>query len=193
MDINMNTSAEFNEKVSATAKSFLINGHKIKIKKNNDGSRLCIEGYEDLDFTIEEIKDIDTDEKLRAFIDSKTKKEEVPVSPTMETVDLIDKTQVDMLYTKSMDPIKPDVTVDSAPVNIEIVPNPSSENLIIEKNPEKMAVPQVDEAPNMMPTAKTYTLSPQDSSSGGFADVLIISIIVLVYVAIIVNLIIRIK
>ena len=133
MDINMNTSAEFNEKVSATAKSFLINGHKIKIKKNNDGSRLCIEGYEDLDFTIEEIKDIDTDEKLRAFIDSKTKKEEVPVSPTMETVDLIDKTQVDMLYTKSMDPIKPDVTVDSAPVNIEIVHNPSSENLIIEK------------------------------------------------------------
>jgi hypothetical protein len=176
MPININTAADFNNKVSDKAKTYLINGGKIM--KSSDNSFIHIVNHEDIDFTVDDIKDIDSDEKLKAFIDSKTINNVVPVSPSMEKVDPIDRTQVDMLYTQA----------DMKPIQEEVIPEPKEAPIVT-----PIAEPVENKTPEMIPAAKTLGLTNPDTKKAGFADVLILSIIVIVYIAIIVNLIIRLK
>lgn len=180
MPININTAADFNNKVSDRAKTYLINGGKIM--KSSDNSFIHIVNHEDIDFTVDDIKDIDSDEKLKAFIDSKTINNSVPVSPSMEKVDPIDKTQVDMLTNTGY------TQVNMKPIQEEVIPEPKEAPIVT-----PIAEPVENKTPEIIPAAKTLGLTNPDTKKAGFADVLIISIIVIVYIAIIVNLIIRLK
>ena len=179
MDFNMETAAELDRIVPVSTRKYLLVGKKII----RSGSRLCINGTDEvknIKFTPEEIKDIDSDAKLEVFINRKLNKESS-----------IDKTQVDMLtntgYTQVMEPIK------EVAEPVEIVPNPSSDNIEITTIKEDIAAPIEDKAPTMMPTAKTLELSKKQDRQAGLADIVVLSIIVIVYIAIIVNLIIRLK
>ena len=186
MEISLNMIADWDRIVTDSAKRYLINSGKIV--RNSSNTAIYFAGHKDITFTLEEIKDIDSDEKYNAFIESKQIKEEV-VEEKKEPTEI---EQVDMLvntgYTGAIPtPITTNVQekAPEVPKNEGVVVTP------IVETPLK-AEPVLDQSPEMMPLAKdkTMTLTKKEA---GFSDVILISIIVIVYIAIIVNLVIRLK
>ena len=95
----------------------------------------------------------------------------------------------DMLKTQVMPVINPEneINIDD-PKQVEVpTPTPVSETPV-----QKVAEPVVTESPKIVPS-KTLTLNNKDNKQSGVADAIIISVIVIVYIAIIVNLILRLK
>ena len=88
----------------------------------------------------------------------------------------------------------PDMLVNTGKT---VVMQPVNDNMQINEIPadeEKVVEPAIERAPTIKPKAKKpLSLSPKVSSQSGFAEAIVLGVIVLVYIAIIVNLIIRLK
>ena len=183
MEINQEMIANWDRIVTNSAKSYLINSGKIV--RNSANTAIYFAGHKDITFTLDEIKDIDSDEKYNIFIDSKLNKVEEKKDPT-------EIEQVDMLVNTGYTGVISDTPITDTPKSI---PEPIKEESVvvtpIVETPVK-AEPALNQTPEMMPLAKekTMTLTKKEA---GFSDVLLISVIVLVYIAIIVNLVIRLK
>ena len=184
---SMGTMTEVRERfdriVSDEAKKYLIGNNKIKVVTSGSTIRLCFVGHENISFNMDEIANIKDDESFLAFISKKTLKDK-PEEPKEETRDML----VGTGYTAVMDPIKEEPEKIDEPYMVQHLREEAKTNENVQR-----AISQVNHAPKMMPYAKTKTLAPKDNKQSGFAEVLVISVIVLVYLAIIVNLVIRLK
>lgn len=183
----------------------------IKTPTIGSGLEYYLAEYPDIkNFPPEELKNVKDKESAARFAErmrNKPKekeealKDEIIYSSHMEngveSVEQKEEDTRDMLvgtgYTTTYPAPLTKVTRDSSEYIVKEGEEPTIVQSVREAFPNGIATPQVTKTPNMAPLAKTKTLAPKEDKQSGFSDVIILGVVVLVYVAIIVNLIIRIK
>ena len=194
MKFSLNDAAIFAKNAPNEVRSFfneLISAKRFKMVQVGEHApyvRMVFAGHENIEFTIEDIIAIDSEEKLQAFFDKKEKLNETE-NKAYEDRDMLRTEVYPKGFTEEVRKVDAYVSDGDADM-VKAVKEAYKE--YTDKEEEK-AEPTVEKAPEIAPMAKTMTLAPKEDKQSGFTEVLVLSVIVLVYVAIIVNLVIRLK
>lgn len=231
MKFSLNDAAIFAKNAPNEVRSFfneLISAKRFKMVQVGEHApyvRMVFAGHENIEFNIEDIIKIDSEEKLQAFFDKKEKLNETEnkayedakaenLQPgDNEFEQLMDERAVDKekmeTYIATNDGVRDMLRTEVYPKGfteevrkVDAYVSDGDADMVkavkeaykeyTDKEEEK-AEPTVEKAPEIAPMAKTMTLAPKEDKQSGFTEVLVLSVIVLVYVAIIVNLVIRLK
>lgn len=178
---------------------------KLTIEKSKTGDTLdyYFTAYPDIkNFPLEELMKVDSDEKAAEFAERmrnnlKSKEEVINYTSQMENgVESVEPTDEarDMLVGTGYTEVYPKPLVDRVRTVDEYVTEDEPDMVRKIKESVEPTIPEnnIVKAP-MAPVAKTKTFKAPENKQSGFAEVIVLSVIVIVYLAIIVNLVIRLK
>ena len=211
----------FHERLNAN--EFLIgclNSGRLKFSSSKDDVSssvyLVFPEHPNINFKLEEVVGITSENKLQAFFESKERLKELqaksPAAPKkyeesevpsmvqhiMDTKEETRDMMVGTGYTQVISD-KPIIAEENLDM-VQSAVNTTSQTKEVVKDASKhitteepTIVKHAIEMNNQESLSKTKTLAPKEDKQSGFSDAVIIGVVVLVYVAIIVNLILRLK